>query len=77
MKLYYYYDQEADVLYFSQGKPAAKDQSEEAANDTVIRIHPKTHTIKGFTLLNFAHRLRKGNTNPVSLPIDALLTPSK
>ena len=24
MKLYYFYDQEADVLYFSQGKPSAR-----------------------------------------------------
>ena len=77
MKLYYYYDQEADVLYFSQGKPSAKDSSQEAADDTVIRINPKTHVIKGFTLLNFARRLRQGNSVPVSLPIDALLTPSR
>ena len=76
MKLYYYYDQEADVLYFSQGKPSAKDQSEEAPHDTIIRVNPRTHAVKGFTLLNFTRRLRQGNTTPVSLPIDALLTPS-
>ena len=73
MKLYYHYDQEADVLYFSQGKPSAKDQSEEAKNDTILRIDPKTGKVNGFTILNFARRLQRGMTS-VSLPIEAHLT---
>ena len=75
MQLYYYYDQEADVLYFSQGKPSAKDESEEAKNDTVLRLDPKTGRVKGFTILNFARRLRRGMA-PISLPIKADLAPS-
>ena len=75
MKLYYHYDQEADVLYFSQGKPSAKDQSEEAKNDTILRVNPKTGKISGFTVLNFARRLQRGMT-AVSLPIEAQLTQS-
>lgn len=74
MKLYYYYDKEADVAYLSQGKPSAKDISQETADDVVLRIDPKTKKIKGFTILNFSRRAEK-NT-PVSLPINAELTPA-
>ena len=73
MQLYYYYDQEADVLYFSQGKPSPKDQSEEAKNDTILRLDSKTGKVRGFTILNFAHRLQRGMA-PISLPIKAELT---
>lgn len=74
MKLYYYYDQEADVAYLSQGKPSAKDVSQETSDDVVLRMDSKTRTIKGFTILNFS---RRAKTNaPVSLPINAVLTPA-
>ena len=73
MKLYYYYDQEADILYFSQGKPSTKDMSEEAKDDTILRISPATGKVRGFTILNFASRLRRDKL-PVSLPINAELT---
>ena len=74
MKLYYYYDQEADVAYLSQGKPSAKDISQETADDVVLRLDPKTRKVRGFTILNFS---RRAKTNaPVSLPINAELTPA-
>lgn len=41
MKLYYYYDKQADVLYFFQGKPSKNSVSKEASDDVVIRIDPK------------------------------------
>ena len=69
MKLYYYYDKEADVLYCSQGKPSAKDESHETENDVILRLHPKTHKVRGFTVLNFAKRLSKKNI-PLSLPLN-------
>ena len=76
MKLYYYFDQEADVLYFSQGKPSAKDQSEEAKNDTILRIDPATRKVRGFTILNFASRGGKKSA-AIALPIQAELSPVK
>lgn len=76
MKLYYHYDQEADVLYFSQGKPSAKDISEEAPDDVVIRLDRKTRKVKGFTILNFARRGRN-RTDAISLPIEAELLPAQ
>jgi uncharacterized protein YuzE len=66
MRLYYQYDEAADVLYISEGKPSAKDVSEEASNDVVLRLDKKSHKVKGFTILNFAKR---GKNKPVSLPL--------
>ena len=74
MKLYYYYDQEADIAYLSQGKPSPKDVSQETADDVVLRINPRTHKVRGFTILNFSRRAKK--SVPVSLPINAELTPA-
>lgn len=74
MKLYYYYDKEADVAYLSQGKPSTKDISQETVDDVVLRIDPKTKKIKGFTILNFSRRTKKNM--PVPLPINAELTPA-
>ena len=75
MKLDYYYDREADVLYFSQGKPSRKDISEEASDDVVLRLDPRTKKVKGFTILNFAKRGAKKYA-PLSLPIKAELLPA-
>lgn len=75
MKLYYYYDKDADLLYFSKGKPSAKDKTQEFEDDVVLRFDSKTKKVKGFTILNFAKRSRK-NHLPVSLPIEAELMPA-
>lgn len=75
MKLYYYYDKEADVFYMSQGKPSAKDVSQELPDDVVLRLSPRTHKVRGFTVLNFSRRSRTKEV-PISLPIHAELTPA-
>lgn len=75
MKLYYYYDPEADVFYFSKGKPSRSDQSLEAPDDVTVRLDPKSGTIRGFTVLNFLRRLRNKGS-PVSLPIETELMPA-
>lgn len=75
MKLFYYFDKEADVFYLSQGKPSAKDITQERSDDVIIRINPRTKKIRGFSILNFTRRLRKAEL-PISLPINAELTPA-
>lgn len=72
MKLYYNYDQEADVFYLSQGKPSAKVKSLETADDVILRLDPKTNRVKGFTILNFSKRSKNKNAS-VALPIEAIL----
>lgn len=64
-----YYDQEADVLYFSKGKPSADDISDEADDEVVIRRNPKTNEVTGFTILNFSRRNQKAPRN-ILLPIE-------
>ena len=75
MKLYYCYDKEADVFYLSQGKPSSKSISQETSDDVVLRLDPKTKKIKGFTILNFSHRMGK-KLLPIELPIQAELSPA-
>jgi len=74
MKLYYYFDKEADVIYLSQCKPSPKSISQETSHDVVLRLDAKTKKIKGFTILNFSHRLTK-KSMPVELPIQVELNP--
>lgn len=62
-----YYDKKADVLYMSHGKPSPSDETSETKDEVVVRKDPKTHEIKGFTILNFLKRAaRKSST--ISLP---------
>lgn len=72
MNLYYYYDQEADVLYFSKGRPSPRDRSEEAEDDVVLRFDACTGAVRGFTIPNFIKRL-KHKQAAVALPLRAEL----
>ena len=76
MKLYYHYDEDADVLYVSQGKPSARDVSEEAPNDIILRLDQKSKKVKGFTILNFVKRGKNKHVS-VPLPIEAELLPAR
>lgn len=75
MKLYYYYDKRADVLYFSEGKPSSRARSVETNDDVVLRIHPRTKKVTGFTILNFAKRAGL-QRSPIELPIRLELLPA-
>lgn len=68
--LNYYFDREADVLYFSKGKPSFNSISQEIGDDIVVRIDPRSREVKGFTILNFLKRLKKGLTS-ISIPLEA------
>lgn len=62
-----FYDKQADVLYMSQGKPSARDETSETKEEVVVRKDPKTGEVKGFTILNFLKRAdRKSST--ITLP---------
>lgn len=68
-KLNYFYDQEADILYVSKGSPSQKDISNEINEGVIARIDPKTHKIRGFTILNFAARSKRASET-VPLPFN-------
>lgn len=47
------YDEKADVLYVSFGKPKASEVLD-MGEDLLIRFNPKSGEITGFTILNFS-----------------------
>jgi len=50
------YDEEADVLYISFGKPQPADESKEV-NDIIFRF--KGSELVGITVIGFKHRLKR------------------
>jgi len=49
------YDEEADVLYVSFGKPR-KAEGIDIGDGTILRVDPDTGEVIGITLLNFKKR---------------------
>lgn len=49
------YDKDADVMYFSFGKPR-KAVSEELGGGVVARYDPASKALVGFTVINFSKR---------------------
>lgn len=71
----FYFDQEADVLYLSKGKPSKKDSSREIGEDVVMRFNPKTGSVTGLTILNFTKRTSKKAAD-YNLPFEVELHPT-
>ncbi len=70
----FFYDRKGDVLYVSIGRPQAAI-SKEAGDDVLIRVHPKTDEVVGFTLFNFAERfgdIREEKSVPVTATLHIL-----
>ena len=70
----FYYDQEADVVYFSKGKPSKEDSSREVGEDVVMRFNSQTGQITGLTILNFSKRTSK-KPAVYNLPFDIEMRP--
>ena len=68
-----FYDKGADVLYVSQGKPSAKDDTRETEDEVVVRKNSKNGEIKGFTILNFLKRAAN-KSSAITLPFDVALS---
>jgi uncharacterized protein YuzE len=64
-KLSFYYDREADVLYFSKGNPYPEQESQEIGDDMVVRLNPKTREVEGITILNFSRRFTSIDAQPI------------
>ena len=54
----FFYDKDNDIMDISFGKPKVAI-SEEADDDIVVRIDPKSREILGFTIINIANVLLK------------------
>ena len=71
--LEYFHDKEADVFYFSQGKPSVKDETIEMGDDVIVRVNPRTKKVRGFTLLNASRRAVRAKQS-VPLPLSLVGT---
>ena len=71
-KMNFFYDDEADVLDISIGKPK-RALSEEIGNDIVVRKDQKGKVV-GFTILNFEKRaeVEKGSNIPIEAKFEML-----
>jgi uncharacterized protein YuzE len=65
----YFYDKEADVFYFSNGEPRPSDETIEANEDVLLRVNPRTKSLRGFTLINASRRAQSARI-PASLPFN-------
>ena len=68
-QLNFLYDQEADVLYVSLGKPEFTDYVE-LGNNLILRLDPETKDVVGFTVIDFV-RQAKHQDLPLRLPLQA------
>ena len=64
------YDREADVLYVTKGTPKHTDYVE-YTEDVILRFHPETKQLVGFTLIDFsAHFAHKDSDTALPFSVD-------
>ena len=68
-KLTFQYDREADILYINTVTPYAEQESEELADEIIMRLNPKTGKVENLEVLFFTSRLLRREL--FSLPIIA------
>lgn len=71
-----FYDEDADILYISFGKPRPAI-SHEIEDGILLRIAPRTKKVVGLTILYFSERKRE-KAKPeikVSIPIECIPSP--
>ena len=60
------YDQEADVLYVTCGKPIYTDYVEHS-DSVILRLDPETERVVGFTIIDFSQHFAKQESD-ITLP---------
>ena len=63
------YDQEADVLYVTCGKPEHTDYIEHS-DDVILRLDPETERVVGFTIIDCSQHFAEQESN-ITLPFGA------
>jgi uncharacterized protein YuzE len=56
-KLTFTYDKIGDILYIEKCSPYAEQDSDEIADDIVVRLNPETRAVESFEILFFTKRL--------------------
>jgi len=70
----FFYDKDSDVMDISLGKPKIAI-SEEADDDIIVRIDPRSREIIGFTIINFTNVFLKRfitKEKPVELTLSTI-----
>ena len=65
-KLKIVYDQEADVFYVTKGTPEYTNYVE-YTEDVLLRFHPETKQLVGFTLIDFSEHFAQMDSD-IALP---------
>jgi uncharacterized protein YuzE len=73
-RLTFAYDKEADVLYVSVGH-TKHAVGELLDNGVILRRHPQTHRVVGFTIVDFVRHFGARNAQPITTPITVQLQP--
>lgn len=63
-----FYDRDVDVLYVTQGNPEHTDYVE-YGEDIILRFHPETKELVGFTLIDFSRHFANKESD-ISLPFN-------
>ena len=62
------YDEEADILYLWRGDKPVEALSLPSAEGHLIRVHPETHEVVGFTIFDFRRRWNAQGSIRIAAP---------
>ena len=68
-KLTFSYDREADILYISKRPPYPEQETEELADEVIVRLNPETGEVENVEVLFFSTRLLRSDL--FELPVTA------
>jgi uncharacterized protein YuzE len=75
-KLTFRYDREGDILYIDKRPPYREQESEEPADEIVVRLNPTTGEMENLEILFFSTRLLRSDVFELPVTADLRLTPS-
>ena len=70
-KLTFSYDRDADILYISKRLPYPEQETEELADEVIVRLNPETGEVENVEVLFFSTRLLRSDL--FELPVTAEL----
>jgi uncharacterized protein YuzE len=63
------YDRVGDILYIDRCRPYREQESEEAGDEIIVRLNPRTREVENVEILFFSRRFPTGEA--VELPLFA------
>ena len=69
-KLTIHYDKEGDILHIDKLAPYPEQETEELADEILVRMHPATREVENVEILFYAARLQRGESLELPLVAD-------